>query len=151
MSADSLYNPYKWYGPQTPLRMFKKNIPPKKNKKKIHDKAVQSNILWLNLNKINEINFYHQQINKVTPHFTFMRRAQNADTHALKQHRLSQNISPSAPVLYWLSHLTCISSLKAKNERKTLIYTHLNISRYKQLFFAIFRWSLRNWPPAYLL
>ena len=27
-------------------------------------------------------------------HFTFMRRAQNADTHTLKQHRLSQNSSP---------------------------------------------------------
>ena len=37
--------------------------------------------------------YYNQQINKVTPHFTFMRRAQNADTHARKQHRLSQNIS----------------------------------------------------------
>ena len=28
-----------------------------------------------------------------TLHLTFMRRAQNADTHALKQHRPSQNIS----------------------------------------------------------
>ena len=33
----------------------------------------------------------HKQGN---PHFTFMRRAQNADTHALKQPRLSQNILP---------------------------------------------------------
>ena len=33
-------------------------------------------------------------MNKVTPHFTFMRRAQNLDTHALKQPRLSKNISP---------------------------------------------------------
>ena len=86
-----------------------------KNPPKFHDKTVQSNMLWLNLNKINGINFYNQHINKVTPHFTFMRRAQNADTHAHKQHRLSQNISLSAPVLYWLSHLACISSLKAKN------------------------------------
>ena len=38
--------------------------------------------------------FYTQHINKAIPHFTFMRRAQNADTHALKQHRLSQNIFP---------------------------------------------------------
>ena len=38
--------------------------------------------------------YYNQHINKVTPHFTFMRRAQNADTHALKQHRLSKNIPP---------------------------------------------------------
>ena len=37
---------------------------------------------------------YKRRINEVTPHFTFMRRAQNADTHALKQHRLSQNIFP---------------------------------------------------------
>ena len=33
-------------------------------------------------------------MNKVSPHSTFMRRAQNADTHARKQHRLSQNIFP---------------------------------------------------------
>ena len=39
----------------------------------------------------------------------------------------------SAPVLYWLSHLTCISSLKAKTERKTLIYTQLKkTSRYNR-------------------
>ena len=30
-----------------------------------------------------------------------------------------------APVLYWLSHLTRISSLKAKNERKMFIFTQL--------------------------
>ena len=56
-------------------------------------------MLWLNLNKINVIIFfffffYNQHIRKVTSHFTFMRRAQNADTHALKQHRLSQNVFP---------------------------------------------------------
>ena len=31
-----------------------------------------------------------------------MRRAQNADTHALKQPWLSQNISLSVPVLYFM-------------------------------------------------
>ena len=56
-----------------------------------------------------------KNLKKVTPHFTFMRRAQYAHTHALKQRRLSENIFPSAPVLYWLSRLTGISSLKAKN------------------------------------
>ena len=62
---------------------------------KFHDKTVQSNMLWLNLNKINEVSFfYDQHVNKVTAHFTFMRRAQNADTHSHKQHRLSQHIFP---------------------------------------------------------
>ena len=49
---------------------------------KFHDKTVQFNIMWLNLNKIDEIFFLNQHINKVTPHFSFMRRAQNAHTHA---------------------------------------------------------------------
>ena len=57
----------------------------------------------------------------------------------------------SAQVLYWLSHLTCISSLKAKNERKTLIYTRPKISRYNPHFFAIFRRIAIQWPPTYLL
>ena len=59
--------------------------------------------------------------------------------------------SLSAPVLYWLSHLTCISSLKAKNERKTLIFTQLKTSRYNQQLFPIFKRILRHWPPAYLV
>ena len=87
--------------------------------KKFHDKAVQSNTLWLNLNKIIEISFfYNLHINKVTPHVTFMRRAQNADTHALKQHRLSQNMSPvcSSFVLVFASdmHLEPESEKRAK-------------------------------------
>ena len=77
-------------------------------------------MLWLNLNKIDEIIFfYNQHINKVTPHFTFMRRAQKADTHALKQSRLSQNIFPvcSSFVLVIASdmHLEPESEKRAKN------------------------------------
>ena len=55
--------------------------------------AVQSNILWLNLNKMSEISIV-QSADKQDIYLTFMRWAQNADTHALRQHRLSQNISP---------------------------------------------------------
>ena len=62
---------------------------------------------------------YNQHINKVTPHFTFMRRAQNADTHTLKQHRLSHNSSPvcSSFVLVIASdmHLETESEKQAKH------------------------------------
>ena len=68
--------------------MFQK-IPPN-----FHDKTIQFNILWLNSNKINEMSFLQSAHKQGNPHFTVMRRAQNADTHALKQHRQSQNISP---------------------------------------------------------
>ena len=111
----------------------------KKIPKKFHNKAVQSNILWLNLNNVGEISIFNQHINKVTPHFTFMCRAQNADTHALKQPWLSQNISPvcSSSVLVMASdvHLEPLSEKRAK----TLIYTQLKISRHNRHFFTIFR------------
>ena len=62
---------------------------------------------------------YNQQINKRTPQFTFMRRAQNADTHALKQHQLSQNSFPvcSSFVLVIASymHLEPESKKRAKS------------------------------------
>ena len=63
--------------------------------------------------------FYNQQINKVTPHFTFMHRDQHSDTHALKQHRLSQNISPVCfsfvLVIGSDMHLESESEKRAKN------------------------------------
>ena len=78
-----------------------------------------------------------------------MSRAQNADTHALKQHRLSQNFPLSAPVMYWLSHLTCILSLKAKNVD---FHTANNVLIQTTLFWGpIFRQFLINSPPTYLL
>ena len=58
-------------------------------------------------------------MNTVAPHITFMRRAQNADTHALKQLQLSQNISPvcSSFVLVITSdmHLEPESEKRVKN------------------------------------
>ena len=55
----------------------------------------------------------------MTPHFTFMRRAQYADTHALKQPRLSQNISPvcSSYILVIAAdmHLESESEKRAEN------------------------------------
>ena len=70
--------------------MFFKNPPPPQ----FCNKTVQYNILWLNLNKINEVSILQSAHKQSNPHFTFMRRAQNADTHALKQPRLAQNIFP---------------------------------------------------------
>ena len=90
-----------------------------KIQKKIHDRAVKSNISRLNLNKIGAISIYNQHINKVTPHFIFMRQAQNADTLVLKQPRLSRNISPVCssfvPVIASDMHLESQSEKRAKN------------------------------------
>ena len=80
-----------------------------------------------------------------------MRRAQNADTHALDQHRLSQNSSPvcSSIVLVIASdmHLEPESEKGAKN----VDFHTVKISRYKRPFFAVFRPILINWLPTYLL
>ena len=122
-----------------------RNVSTQKKTQKFHDKTVQSNILWLNLNKINEISFFfNQHIHKVTPHFTFTRRAQNADTHALKQHRLSQNISPDCSCFVLVLASDMHLEPESENERKTFIFTQLKISRYNPHFFAIFRRILRN-------
>ena len=75
--------------------------------------------------------FYNQQINKVTPHFTFMRWAQNADTHALKQPRLSQNISPVCSSSY--RHLESESEKRAKN-------VDLHTAKNKQIQPTLFRY-----------
>ena len=104
--------------------------------KKIHDKAFKTYILWLNLDKVK---VYNQHINKVTPHFPFMRRVQNADTMHSNSLGCPKIVPLSAPVLYWQSHLTCIPSLKAKNERKTLVFTQLKNTQIQQTFFRYFQ------------
>ena len=119
---------YKWYGPQTPLKRFQK---------------IPSNILWLNLHKIGGISILQSAHKQGTPSFHFhapgsKRRYPCTQTASA----VPKYFPPSAPVLYWLSHLTCISSLKANTAKK---------SRYNQHFFAIFRRILRNSPPTYLL
>ena len=69
---------------------------PSKNvsKKKFHDNAVQSNILWLNLNKINEISILQSADKQGNPSFYFFAPGSKRRYHALKQHRLSKIISP---------------------------------------------------------
>ena len=65
-----------------------------------------------------------------------MRRALNADTHALKQHRLSQNMSPVCP-----SFVLVIQSdmhLESKNEKRAKnvhFHTTKNIQIQSTLFF----------------
>ena len=75
-----------------------------------------------------------------------MRRAQNADTHALKQHRLPKNIVPvcSSFVLVIASDM----HLEPESEKRAFIFTQLKVSRYNPHFFAIFRPIFITWPLA---
>ena len=86
--------------------------------KTLHDKAVQSNRLWLNLNKINVISSLQSEDKQGNPSFHL---AQNADTHALKQNRLSQNISPacSSFVLLIASDMHLEPESNNNNKKKT--------------------------------
>ena len=79
--------------------------------------------------------FYNQQINKVTPHFTFMRRAQNADTHALKQHWLSQNISTvCASFVLVIASDMLLEPESEKRARNVHFHTTKNIQIQSTLF-----------------
>ena len=113
-----------------PSKNVLKNLP-----KKFHNKAVQSNILWLNLSKTNEISILQSARNQGNLSFHFHAPGSNADTHALKQHRLSQNISPvcSSFVLVIASgmHLESESEKRAKNVD---FHTHKNIQIQPILF-----------------
>ena len=91
--------------------------------------------------KQNHWDFYSQHINKATPNFTSCARVQNADTHAHKQHRLSQNISPvcSIFVLVIVSdmHLEPESEKRAKN-------VHFHTTKNIQIQSTLFRYFQMN-------
>ena len=78
-----------------------------------------------------------------------MRRAQNADIHALKQHRLSQNTPPvrSSFLLVIASdmHLEPESEKRAKNVD---FHTAKNV-QIQATFFVSFRRILITWPLTY--
>ena len=112
----------------------------KKNKPKFHDKTVQSDILWINIIKIGGISILQSAYKQGNPSFHFhMPGSKRRYPCTQTASGCPRTFSLSASVLYWLSHLTSISSLKTKNERKTFIFTQLKIFRYSQHFFAIFR------------
>ena len=117
-----------------------------KNPPKFHDKAVQSNILWLNLNKIGGISILQLSHKQGNPSFHFHAPGSKRRYPCMHPNSLGcpKTLPLSAPVLCWLSHMTCTSCLKAKNKPETLIFTQQKISRYNQYFFAIFRRILIN-------
>ena len=81
-------------------------IPLPKNKKKIHDKAVQSNILWLNLNKIGEISILQSAHKQGNASFHFL--APGLKRMHSNNLRCPKIFPLSALVLHWLSLLTCM-------------------------------------------
>ena len=99
------------------------------NPKKIHDKAVQSFILWLNLNKISRIRTLQTAHKQGNPSFHFHAPGSKADTNALKQQRLSRNIPPVCSIFVLVIASDMHLESQSENERKTLICTQLKISR----------------------
>ena len=83
--------------------------------------------------------FYNQQINKVTHHFILMPRAQNADTHALKQPRLSQYISPvsSSFALVIASDMHLESDSEKRSKLKQICVNSLNCLGLSDLYWKV--------------
>ena len=119
----------------------------KKSPKNFHDKAVQSNILWLNLNKIGAISILQSAHKQGNPSFQF--RAPGS------KRRYPCTQTASAVKKYFPCLLQFCTGYRIWHtsrvwERKTLIDTQLQISRYNQHFFAIRRRILIKWPLTYL-
>ena len=119
--------------------------------RKFHDKTVQSNILWLNLNKISEISFLQSAHKQGNPSFHF---------HALGwKHRYPWTQTASVVPKYFPCLLQfCtgyriwhVSRAWKRKMSEKCSFTQLKISRYNRHFFTIFRQILIKWPPTYLL
>ena len=134
----------------------KKNVlkipPPPKKKKKFHDKAIQFNIQWLNLNKINGKNILQSADKQGTPSFHFHAPGSKRRYHALKQHWLCQNSSPVCfsfvPVIASDMHLEPESENRAANvdfhtAKNILIQAKLAYSMTSDLFTVV-------WPEGVL-
>ena len=144
MSADLLYNPYKWYGQQTPQKNVSK-IPPKK----FRDKAVQFDMLWLNLNTVNGIGILQSAHKQGNPSFHF---------HAPGSKRRSPSTQTASAVPKYFPRLLqfctgyCIWHASRVWKRKTseemLIFMELKISKFKQEFslFSDEFLSVDLWP-----
>ena len=87
--------------------------------KKFHCKAIQSNILWLNLNKIDGIGILQSLHKQGNPSFHCHAPGSKCRIHAIKQPQLSQNISPVcssfATVIASDMHLKSAREKQAKN------------------------------------
>ena len=144
MSADSLYNPYKWYDSQTPLKMFR-NIP-----QKFHDKAVQFNIVWLNLNKINEISILQSAEKQGNPSFYFhapgpKRRYPCTQTASAVRKCFPRLLQFCTVYRIW--HAS--RAWKRKTSEKRWFAHSLNYPDTIHTFSLVFRLILKNWPPTY--
>ena len=112
--------------------------------KKCHDQAVRSNILLLNLNKINEISILQSADKQGNPSFHFHAQGSKRRCPRTQQHRLSQNIFPVCSsfvlVIAFDMHLESESEKRTKNVN---LHTAENIQIQATLF-AIFKRFLIN-------
>ena len=106
-------------------------------RKKIHDNTVQSSTLWLTLSKIDF--FFNQQMNKGKPSFHFHAPGSKRRYPRTQSIGCPKIVPSSAPVFYWLSHLTCILNLEAKNRVKNIdFHSAKNVPKEVVPFFFYF-------------
>ena len=86
-----------------------------------HDKTVQSDILRLNLSKIKEVSILQSADKQGNPSFHFHALGSNANTHALKQHRLSRNMSPVCSSFV----LVIASDMHLEPESEKRLFSHI--------------------------
>ena len=119
--------------------MFQPSHPPQK--KKSHDKAVRSYILWLNLNKISEISVLQSADKEGNPSFHFHAPGSKRRYPCTQQHRdrLSQNITPvcSSSVSVSASDMY-LESGSEKRAKNVDFHTAKNIQIQPTLFCVLF-------------
>ena len=111
---------------------------------KCHDKAVLSNILSVDLNKISEISILQSADKQGNPSFYFHVPGSKRRYPCTQTASAVSNTSPVSSNFVLVIASDMNLNLESEKRAKNVDFTQLKISRYKQHFFAIFTRFLIN-------